>query len=318
LLTNATQADPDNATGWGSLALGYAALKRVSPVRDRAGLAARSRSAAEKALNLDQHEPRAAAALLLVEPVYRRWLSAETAARAALGGSPPIPLLFFILSDALGSVGRWDEAAQVSNKFDRKKFLIPGADRRVVVDLWSAGDIQGADEALRLAVEHWPQQPQVWRTRLAYLMHSGRASEALALVDADSQRPPGTPTELVEAFRSTAEVLSGRGNASTAVGRNLAYLSKYPAAVFGVAHACAALGQSATLLAVLNGYYFAQGDWASVAPPGGDEDRQTSALFQPPMRDLWRTAEFETLLHRIGLTAYWSASGTLPDYRRSA
>jgi hypothetical protein len=185
-------------------------------------------------LKLNPHEPRATAALLLLTPLYRHWRAAELADRAALASTPPIPLLNFLLSETLGSVGRWKEAAAVSIKADRKHFIIPGADRRVVVDLWAAGDLQGADEALNLAVEHWPQQPQVWRTRLAYLMYTGRAAEALVLVRNKAEIPPGTPTVLIAAFDAVASALAGEGSSTEASMRSQDFLNSQPDAALGV------------------------------------------------------------------------------------
>ena len=78
------------------------------------------------------------------------------------------------------------------------------------------------------------------------------------------------------------------------------------------------MGDAATSFDLLEGYYFSKGAWASLAPAGGDQDRLTSALFQPPMHDLWRTPQFDDLLRRIGLTAYWTSSRTLPDFKRNA
>jgi tetratricopeptide (TPR) repeat protein len=317
LLTQATQADPQSAEAWGSLALAYAALKRVSPVATRSGLDSRSRSAAAETFKLKSHEPRATAALLLLEPVYRHWRSAEESDRAALNytRSRPIPLLLFLLSDTLGSVGRWKEAAAVSIKADRRHFIIPGADRRVVVDLWAAGELEAADEALKLAIEHWPQQPQVWRTRIEYLMYSGRPSDALAVLNNEAERPSGTPHELVSAIGETARALASEGDAAEAVQRSLDYLRSQPAAVFGVAQACAALGDVSTTFAILNGYYFGEGGWRRLAPDGGDADRQTSPLFLPSMRRIWRSTQFEQLTRRIGLDDYWRFSRVVPDFR---
>ncbi len=316
LLSEATRIDPRNVMGWGSLALAYAALKRVSPVAQRAGLDSRSRWAAATALKLKPNEARATAALLLLDPLYRHWRLAEQADRTALKNSPPIPLLNFLLSETLASVGRWKEAAAVSIKADRTHFIIPGADRRVVVDLWASGDLQGADQALKLAVDHWPQQPQVWRTRLAYLMYSGRPFDALAVLHNEAERPTGTPNELVQAFDATAKALAGQGDAKNAVASGLEYLKTTPAAAFGVAQSCASLGEGTTAIELLRGYYFAEGDWAQLSPPGGDQDRQTSSLFMPPMRSLWTDAQFDRLLTRIGLNDYWRQSRTLPDFRR--
>lgn len=316
LLNQAAQAAPESPTAWGSLALAYAGLKRVSPPSQRSGLDARSRSAAATALKLRPHEPRATSALLLLTPLYRHWQSAELADHAALKSSPPVPLLYFLLSETLGSVGRWDEAASFSVKADRKHFIIPGADRRVVVDLWAAGDLQSADEALRLAVDHWPQQPQVWRTRLAYLLYSGRPAEALSVLHNEAERPPETPDGLVQAADATARALAGQGGRAEAIRRNLEYLAVEPATAFAAAHACAATGDLNTTFAILEGYYFGKGDWRKVAPAAGDEDRETSPLFLPPMKAAWTDSRFDRLLQRIGLEDYWRQSGTTPDFRR--
>lgn len=77
------------------------------------------------------------------------------------------------------------------------------------------------------------------------------------------------------------------------------------------------MGDGTTAFDILRGYYFGEGEWASLTPPGGDQDRQTSPLFHPPMRSLWRRPEFNGLLEKIGLNAYWRASRTLPDFRRA-
>lgn len=317
LLSEATQAAPQSGSTWGSLALAYAGLKRVSPVAQRPGLDARSRSAAAAALKLERHEPRAISALLLLNPLYRHWRSAELADRAALKNAPPIPLLYFLLSETLGSVGRWKEAAAVSIKADRKRFIIPGADRRVVVDLWAAGDLQGADTALKLAVDHWPQQPQVWRTRLAYLMYSGRPSDALGILHNDAERPPNVPKGFVQAIEAVAKALAGQGDPTEGIKFTLDYLNTQPDAVFGAVQACTALHDLDAAFGILRGYYFGEGRWSKAAPPAGDQDRATSPLFLPPMKSAWGDPRFGQLVSRIGLDTYWRQSGTVPDFRRA-
>jgi tetratricopeptide (TPR) repeat protein len=288
----------------------------VSP-SERAGLDARTRAAAEKALELDPKEGRALAALRLLEPVYRNWLAAEAGDRAALRRNPNIPILMFILSDMLGNVGRWGEAAELSRNFDRTKFLIPGADRKVIMNLWAAGDLQGADGALDSAVQRWPQHPQIWRIRMAYLMYSGRPSEALALFRGGAERPVELSSEFLDAVRVTAEALAGQRDAADAISHGLTYLNRDLRAALPVAQACAALGNPDEAFALLDGYYFEEREWARLAPPGGDQDRVTYPLFQPPMRELWGDARFDRLLDRIGLENYWRRSGTIPDFRKA-
>jgi tetratricopeptide (TPR) repeat protein len=315
ILTSATRLAPDFAAAWGELAMAYAVRKKGAPPQERAGFDSRSRSAAKRALDLDPNEPRAIGALRLLDPVYRNWLAAERADRKALRVEPRFAFFVFLLAYLLGSVGRWREAAALSRKFDRTRFLIAGADRQVIINLWSAGDLPGADDAIRAAVDHWPQHPLIWGARISYLTYSGRPSEALELLGNQSERPPGTTREVIDAFEATAAAMAGRASAADAVDRNLALLKLDPATVFAATHAATALGDAQTALALLRGYFFGETEWARLAPVGGDPDRQTAFLFQPPMRNLWRNQSFDALLERIGLNAYWRQSNTLPDFR---
>jgi len=307
---------PDFAAAWGALAIAYAVRRKGAPPLERAGFEARSRAAARRALQLEPREPRAIGALRMLDRVYRNWRAAERADRDALKVHPRLPLLLFLLADVLGNAGRWAEAAALSRNFDRRKFLIAGADRQVIINLWSAGDLTGADDAVRLAIEHWPQHPQIWRTRLEYLMFSGRVRDAMDLLHDESERPPGTSGDYVQAVQSTAMALARQGNARAAVAQNMTFLKTDPAAVFRAVHASTALGDTQTALGLLRGYYFEEGEWARLAPVGGDQDRQTAPLFQPPMRNLWRDPVFDALLERIGLNTYWRQTGTLPDFRK--
>ena len=90
-----------------------------------------------------------------------------------------------------------------------------------------------------------------------------------------------------------------------------------PGPALAVAQACAAMDDRATSFELLEGYYFGQGKWAALAPPGGDQDRQTSPLFQPPMCGLWNDRQFAALVQQIGLNEYWQRSGSRPDYQRA-
>lgn len=318
LLTEAAQAAPESATAWGALAMAYAVRRRAISPPERPGLEERSRSAAKVALELDSNEHRALAAQRMLDPEYRNWLAAERADREALSKNPRLPILLFILSDLLGSVGRWRDATELSKRFDRKKFLIPGADRKVIINLWASGDLHGADEAVEAAVQSWPQHPQIWRTRFAYLMYTGRPVEALALLREGTERPIELSAEFIDAIRATAEALAGQRDAASAIKQDLDYLDSNPKVALQVAQACVALGAQDQAFALLDGYYFGEGEWSRLAPAGGDQDRLTSPLFQPPMRRVWQDPRFDRLLDRIGLTTYWRQSGTVPDFRRLA
>jgi tetratricopeptide (TPR) repeat protein len=315
LLTQASSAAPKSATAWGALALAYAVRRRASALADRAGYEARGRSAAQRALALDASEPRALAAQRIMESVYRNWIAAEEADRRALGTNPRFPILVFVLSDMLGSVGRWREATDLSNRLDRSRFLLPGAERKAILNLWSAGDLQAADEAITAAVQRWPDQRQVWRTRIAYLLYSGRPAEALAILRDRSNHPRDLTPGVVDAVTATAEALTGQKPKEEAISASLRFVRKHPELTHPMAHAVAALGDKPTVIALLTGYYFGEGEWAMLAPQGGDQDRQTTPLFQPPMRGLWQEPAFNGLLQRIGLNDYWRRTGKQPDFR---
>lgn len=315
LLTEATEAAPRSSAAWGGLALAYAVRKRTVPLAERPGLDMRSRAAAKQSLELDPGEGRAIGALLILDPVYRHWLAAERADREAVRKNPPIPLLFSITSDMLGNVGRWREALSFSRNIDRDRFLIPGAERKFIVDLWGAGELQAADNALRRAVEHWPQNKEIWRTRVPYLMYSGRPAEALDLLREGAERPTEIEDAFVRANRAVAEALGGTRPPTGAVAEALAYLRDHPASALHVANACAALGALDDAFMIFDGYYFNAGKWAGVAPTAGDADRITLPLFLPPMKPAWNDERFGRLAQRIGLEDYWRQSGTVPDFR---
>ena len=119
---------------------------------------------------------------------------------------------------------------------------------------------------------------------------------------------------VVDVVTWTAEALTGKIPRSQAIAASLQFVRIHPELTHPMAHAVAALGDKTTVFALLNGYYFGEGQWARLAPEGGDQDRQTSPLFQPPMRGLWHEPSFDALLRRIGLHDYWRRSGKRPDY----
>ena len=112
--------------------------------------------------------------------------------------------------------------------------------------------------------------------------------------------------------------LAGQRSPTAAVETALEYLEGNPQSALQVAQACIALGDADAAYALFDGYYFGEGRWSKLAPLGGDQDRVTSPLFQPPMRPVWREPRFDRLLERIGLNAYWRESGTVPDFRRAS
>ena len=327
-LKEATRLAPDYAAAWGGLALNYALQKFQVPLAARAGEDARCRSAAKQALALDGKDPFSHGALLLLTPAYRNWREVEQKARALVGRVAPIPLVFHGVGDLLVDVGRSAEALEIYEKIDRKQFLIPLSERSIIQALWNAGQLQLAEERLDEAVGRWPQHYAIWHLRAAFLTYTGRAEEAVRMLEDASVRPVAFPEEQLIAALVTARAIAGTVAPSEAIRFNLDLLKAGSPDVLTalnrklslaqqVAQRCAALGDKDAAFALLDGYYFDEGRWAKVAPAAGDMDRSTYCLFEQPMKNLWPDPRFAALTKRIGLDAYWRESGSTPDFRRA-
>ena len=326
-LTEATRIAPEYASAWGGLALQYAIRKFQVPPVARAGEESRCRSAAQTALKLDPREPFSHCALVLLTPVYRRWSQVERQGRKLIGNIPPIPLVYHNVGDLLVDLGRSADSIPLYDKIDRTQFLIPLSERMVIQALWNAGSLQLAEKRLDEAFQRWPQHYAIWNLRAAFLTYSGRADEAVRLLEDSSRMPVGYSEDLLKAGLATARAMAGAMNPGEAVKLNvdvlkarspdvLNYLNRKLTLAQQVAQRCAALGDKDTAFALLNGYYFAEGEWASVAPAAGDMDRSTFALFEPPMKSLWADPRFDLLTRRIGLARHWQATGKRPDFQR--
>ena len=327
-LKEAAKIAPDYPAVWGGLALNYAIRKFQVPLAARPGEDARCRSAARTALSLDAKEPFSRCALILLNPTYRHWREIEQQGRRLVGLIDPIPLVHHNVADLLVDVGRHSESVAIFGKIDRKRFLIPLSERMVIQALWNSGEMQMAEERLDEAVGRWPQHYAIWNLRVAFLTHTGRADEAIRVLGDVASRPVNYPERQVEAALVMARAMAGAIAPAAAIGTNLqhldsgspdvlTYLNRKMTLAQQVAQRCAALGDHDSAFALLNGYYFAEGQWAKVSPPAGDLDRSTFALFEQPMSSLWRDSRFAALTRRIGLDRYWDATGSIPDFRRA-
>lgn len=328
-LLEATEIAPDFASAWGSLAMAYSLRKFQIPLAERTGSEERCRSAARKALELNPDEPLAECALALLVPTYRHWAEVGQIGRTLTKRHPGIPVAQHILADSMTDAGLWNDAIKVHDKIDREHFVIPLSDRSIIQGLWAGGELQRAETMLDGATERWPRHRAIWNLRAEFLMHTGRANEAIQQLENQSSRPPAYPEDLLNGALAVARALAGGmapaaalavnlGMLQTASADHLTYLNHKIATAQIVAQRAVALGDNETALELLDGYYFGRGQWAKLAPPAGDDDRNTICLFEPPMRGIWRDPRFADLLGRVGLEDHWQKSRTIPDFRRFA
>lgn len=325
-LQEATRLAPQNPFAWGVLAFSHALNKFHVPVSSRPGEETRCRSAAKTALGLDPEEVFATCSLVMLVPPYRNWSRLEARNKALAERFRIHPLANSLFADLLGDVGRWRDAVGIQARIDRKRFVIPLSDRSIIQTLWSAGEIQRAETLLAEAAERWPRHPAIWNQRIKFLTHSGRADEAARLLEDKSVHPTAFPEALQASSLVTAKALSGSASREDAMSANLAMLEAETGSFLAwlnrkfsigqlVAQRAAALGDADAALAILNGYYFARGPFAKLAPVAGDHDRMTSNLFEPPMSRLWRDRRFGQMLDEIGLERYWQDTSLTPDFR---
>ena len=311
LLVEATSISPDDAEAWGLLAVLYAARRSEVPHSDRPAIIARARSAIKTALSLDPQELRARCAEVILIPAYGNWERKEKGARAVLSSAPDQPLALFSLATVLAQTGRWTEAADAAKQISPKRFLLPAVEELRVYAFWGAGEILQAELAGEQAARRFPAHVGLFEARIALLMHSGRASAAINLID--SGRPSEYSSAKLEAAHATARAMGDNEDPRATVSLNLETVEKGELEPLTCAARCAALGAADDCFALLNGYYFEKGRWASVAPTGGDEDRSTMSLFLPPMAQVCRDERFRSLTDQIGLVGYWDATNSKPD-----
>jgi tetratricopeptide (TPR) repeat protein len=321
LLMEATNVAPDDAQAWGLMAVLYAARRLEVPESERPAMIARARSAIKSALALDPTDARARCAEVILITPYRNWSRKEEAAREVLAQFPDQPIALFSLATLLGHAGRWREAAEAATRISRTKFLLPVVEEFTVQALWAAGDLVQAELSGDRAARRFPTHAGLWNMRVAVLMHSGRAADALNFIEAEHRRPAGYLAARLEALRLTALALLGKVKAGDAVRKNLEAVTQASLDPVGAAleplmaaRRCAALGALDECFSLLDGYYFARGPFAEVAPAGGDEDRLTWPLFTPPMASAWEDDRFGALTAAVGLDDYWVQSGSRPDY----
>jgi tetratricopeptide (TPR) repeat protein len=305
----ATRVDPTYADAWG-----YLALAEDSD-------AIRRRSAARRALDLDLDNAPAQFALLQLEPVYQHWASFERSCRSLIGRHPEFPSAQFQLGNLLCEVGRWKDAADILSKLTERERLDPIAHYRLALALWSADRPEDADNVLARAVQRWPHNGAVWSARFRILAFSGRARQALALMDDPASRPNDFDAATFQQLLTTAQALASGSAADieTAVSTNLEHLKSAPQDVYSAVANCAALGRVDEAFALCDGYFFGRGPRAQLLPaPENGGERTTMFLFYPWTASMRRDSRFGPMVREIGLEAYWRSAGTPPDYRRFA
>jgi DNA-binding winged helix-turn-helix (wHTH) protein/Tfp pilus assembly protein PilF len=314
LLREATRIDPQYSDAWGSLAWNYRGLLQFGPRPDFTRLESLSRSAAERALELDPGNVEAQAALLLLQPFFRHWLAMERGLRRLIAEHPHNSILEYNLAFTLGEVGRWRESIPLLRAVSERERFWPLPHVDLMKALHAAGRLEETEDLIEEGLRRFPRRADYWMMKVRYLALAGRYAEALAFADDMASRPALKIDRPLDFEIMVVKALDdGSTAAKDKVLRQITDLARQqswylPVAISNVA----VLGQVDLAFLMLEGCFFGSGPWAAAR----EVRPVTRLLFGPSTTSLRSSPRFPELLRATGLEDYWRETGTQPDFRR--
>lgn len=326
LFRRATAMAPENADAWGLLGCAYADHSHYfAPAMERPSLRARAREAGSRALELDSRNAYGRAAIAYARPIRGNWLLMEREFRRAIADQPDKWLISYSLALHLSRVGRMAEAAELFNDL---RGNAPTANQYLfhVQALWSAGDVDKAEQVLDEARSIYSMHGAIWQARYDLLLDSGRADAAFALTQ-DAQGKPSTLSARDLAIRSAVARAVAGGNAADiqAARSSIVELARESAqSAARMLQFASVLGLLDDAFAIAGAFYFSRSftvpddkPIAGRASAATLDARDTRILFLPLTRKMRADARFEPLVNDIGLARYWREAGVQPDFRNA-
>ena len=321
LLERAVATSPDSADAWGLLALTRARVDEHSTTKP-ASPASEVVKAAHRALQLDEDNADAKAALAIAVPYYGDWLAAERRFDAVLAEHPDHLFTRDSRSFLLGAVGRMRQSAQERLTLSKDALFDADLQHRHIYALWFLGRIAEADQVARRGMEMWPGHPGIWFGRLWLLTGTDRFDRALSHID-DGAGRPSLPPPMIDTLRSaTRAARSGQpAEIEAAVGRVMDGVGRSVAAVVNAMMLLNLMRATDPAFELARAYYLEQGpiiaavQWRPGQPTIPDQRRRkTNMLFTPTAATMQRDPRFLPLMRDMGLTDYWDRRGIVPDF----
>lgn len=323
-LREAVALEPQNAAGWGLLAL---ALRNVSehaaPGKWSEALQASERATA-RAIAIDPKEANALAAQATIRPEYGDWYAAEDRIRAVLKVVPDHPYSLASLGYLLESVGRSRESAIVTARAAELEPLSPVYQYRLAYKHWILGRVTEADQVIDRAVQLWPRHPGIFFARLLIYVWTGRNQPALDMLNDHDAVKAAMPPQAAKIWRLSIDALqSGRpGETARARDAQLAAATRNPQFAVIAVQILSLLGFIDDAFAVAEGYLLRRGALIGSLRLSQDQlvvndqqRRKTLMLFNPCTAAMRADGRFWRMVKEMGLSAYWKRRAILPDFQ---
>ncbi|HEY1125668.1 MAG TPA: winged helix-turn-helix domain-containing protein [Sphingobium sp.] len=319
-----TEIAPDQADGWGLLAIAYVRASYFRPTNESDALVERGKAALRHALQQDPGNAYAILAQTTTLPQMGRWTEGERGLRRALAARPDDSLIQSVLGNFLNAVGRFEEALVYLQKQTRTA-RPPSEYYTLIQALWGAGRVEELDRMTAQAAALYPSQFALWFARFYILLYGGQFSAAIAMGEDMGNRPSGIDAEEFDALMAVAR--AARSGARSEIDSVMDEQFRRAGQGAGMAEnaiqfACL-FGRLDDAFTIADAYYFDRGFVVPDARFFGSQGsysprsaRNTRFLFQPSTARMRTDPRFQGIVESIGMERYWREIGVQPDYRR--
>ena len=323
-LREAVSLEPENAVGWGLLALAYRNVSEHSEPGRTARAVRASEQATARAIAIDPQEANALAAQATLRPEYGDWYAAEDRLRGVLAIGPNHAYSLASLGYLFESVGRSREAARMTAKAAALEPLSPVYQYRLAYKYWILGRLVEADQVIDRAVQLWPRHPSVIFARLLIYVWTGRALPALDMLNDNDAINSAMPPKAVKLWRLTIEALRSDRMEDKIQARDAqrAAAIRSPGLAVIAVQVLSLLGFVDDAFGVAEGYLLRHGSMIGSLRMSHDqlvvndqERRKTVMLFNPCTTMMRSDPRFSGLVNALGLERYWERRGVKPDYQ---
>ena len=308
-LRQATALTPGRATLWGSLAMGYVLSLSYSSLAASVPTISRAEEAARRGLAIDPHEGRSIAALVSLRPTFRHWAEKDAQLNHAFAQAvPQTPPLMFQRAQFLASVGRTNEALELTEKLVAISPLLPWIQSLHVNLLAARGRLEDAQLVADHAASLWPRDRLTWFTRCDLALYGGRPGDAVAMTEEHSRWPTDSASDVADR-RSIARALINREGVDShqLIDSIAKRATENRTAAETAVQAATAFGLTDRAILLAHKMYAQAGNLPSrgvIMPRIGADDgreRNTAMLFWLPAMRIRSAPGYGTLLRNLGL-----------------